>query len=143
MERDEFSEIRHHLGKTQNQLARLLGTSSKAIQSFEQGWRNVSVHTERQLLLLLALKHSLGKKTKPCWVIRKCDPKTRQGCPAWEFRAGHICWFINGTSRQGEAQENWTKKMKICRQCRVFRSMLPVLPGTFRGATCKPRLKDS
>ena len=41
-------------GKTQNQLARLLGTSFKAIQSFEQGWRNVPAHTERQLLLLLA-----------------------------------------------------------------------------------------
>ena len=47
MERDEFSGIRHLLGKTQSQLARLLGTSFKAIQSFEQGWRNVPAHTER------------------------------------------------------------------------------------------------
>ncbi len=91
MEKEEFSRIRRHLGKTQNQLARLLGTSSKAIQSFGQGWRNVPVHTERQLLLLLVLKGSLGKKTKPCWVIRKCLSKTKQHCPAWEFRAGHIC----------------------------------------------------
>jgi len=131
MEKFEFSRIRRHLGKTQSQLARLLGTSSKAIQSFEQGWRNVPVHTERQLLLLLVLKSSLGKKTKPCWVIRKCPPKTKQDCPAWEFRAGHICWFINGTSCRGEVQESWTKKMKICCRCQVFRSMLPVFPKAF------------
>jgi len=131
MEKDEFSRIRRHLGKTQNQLARLLGTSSKAIQSFEQGWRNVPVHTERQLLLLLVLKSSHGKKPKPCWVIRKCPPKTKQHCPAWEFRAGHICWFINGTSCRGEVQESWTKKMKICRRCQVFRSMLPDFQKAF------------
>jgi hypothetical protein len=23
-------------------------------------------------------------------------------------------------------QENWRKKMKICRQCKVFRTMLPI-----------------
>jgi DNA-binding XRE family transcriptional regulator len=125
MEKIEFSKIRRHLGKTQRQLALLLGTSSKAIQSFEQGWRNVSVHTERQLLLLLALKSSLGKKAKPCWLICKCPPKHRQDCPASEFRAGHICWFINGTFCRGKVQESWPKKMKICRQCQVFQSMLP------------------
>ena len=128
MERDEFSGIRHLLGKTQSQLARLLGTSFKAIQSFEQGWRNVPSHAERQLLLLLALKGSSGKRTKPCWVIRKCPAKTRQDCPAWEFRAGHLCWFINGTVCQGVAQESWKQKMKMCRECRVFRSMLPGFP---------------
>jgi len=135
MERNEFSGIRHFLGKTQSQLARLLGTSSKAIQSFEQGWRNVPVHTERQLLLLLALKSSSGKRTKPCWVIRKCPPKTKQDCPAWEFRAGHLCWFINGTVCQGVAQESWKQKMKICRECRVFRSMLPSLPKALQRST--------
>jgi len=131
MEKHEFSRIRRHLGKTQSQLARLLGTSSKAIQSFEQGWRNVPLHTERQLLLLLVLKSSLGKKTKPCWVIRKCPPKTKQDCPAREFRAGHICWFINGTFCRGEVQESWPKKMKICRRCQVFRSMLPDFQKAF------------
>jgi len=133
MERDEFSGIRHLLGKTQSQLARLLGTSSKAIQSFEQGWRNVPSHAERQLLLLLALKGSSGKRTKPCWVIRKCPAKTRQDCPAWEFRAGHLCWFINGTVCQGVAQESWKEKMELCRQCRVFRSMLPGFPKALQG----------
>jgi DNA-binding transcriptional regulator YiaG len=52
MEKKQFSEIRRHLGKTQLQMAQLLGISLKAIQSFEQGWRNIPGHIERQVLLL-------------------------------------------------------------------------------------------
>ncbi len=127
MRKSEFSAFRHYLEKSQSQLARLLGVSSKAVQSFEQGWRNIPVHTERQLLLLVALKLSDGKKAKPCWVIRKCPAGTRRNCPAWEFGAGHLCWFISGTICHGSVQENWKKKMTICRHCLVFQSMLPVL----------------
>ncbi|MCX5879496.1 MAG: transcriptional regulator, partial [Deltaproteobacteria bacterium] len=54
MRNSEFSRIRGYLGKTQNELAQLLGTSLKAIQSFEQGWRRIPVHAERQVLFLLA-----------------------------------------------------------------------------------------
>ena len=126
MKREELSKIRRHLEKTQSEMARLLGTSLKAIQSFEQGWRNVPVHTERQALFLLFLKKSPHKKNRACWVIRKCPMETRQNCPAWELRAGNLCWFINGTICQGQVQENWQKKMKICRQCKVFGTMLPI-----------------
>ena len=62
MEKKQFSEIRRHLGKTQLQMAQLLGISLKAIQSFEQGWRNIPVHIERQVLFLLASKKSLPQK---------------------------------------------------------------------------------
>ncbi|MFH1488783.1 MAG: hypothetical protein ABII06_07765 [Pseudomonadota bacterium] len=41
MTKKEFSIIRGHLGKTQAQMAHLLGVSLKAIQSFEQGFRKV------------------------------------------------------------------------------------------------------
>ena len=125
MEKEEFSKIRRHLGKTQLQLAQLLGTSLKAIQSFEQGWRDIPVHVERQVLFLLVQKKSPRKKNRPCWVIRKCPVEIRQNCPAWEFQVGHLCWFINGTICQGQVQERWEKKMKICRQCKVFRNTLP------------------
>jgi len=122
----EFSTARQYLGKTQSQMAQLLGVSSKAIQSFEQGWRNIPVHIERQLLFLLACKKSPPRKERPCWVIRKCLMEIRQNCPAWEFQVGNLCWFINGTICQGRTQESWQKKMKICRQCKVFRTMLPI-----------------
>jgi hypothetical protein len=127
MEKKEFSTARQYLGKTQSQMAQVLGVSLKAIQSFEQGWRNIPVHIERQVLFLLASKKSPPRKERPCWVIRKCLMEIRQNCPAWEFQVGNLCWFINGTICQGRTQESWQKKMKICRQCKVFQTMVPPL----------------
>ncbi len=124
MEKEEFVEIRKRLGKTQKQIALLLGTSLRAVKSFEQGWRKVPVYAERQLILLLSLMKAHKKKNKPCWEFQKCPLETRQKCPAWEFHAGHICWFINGTICQGEEQKDWNEKMKICRQCEVFRNII-------------------
>jgi DNA-binding XRE family transcriptional regulator len=120
MDKTEFSAIRRQLGKSQLQLSRLAGVSLKAVQSFEQGWRDVPVHIERQLLFLLALKQNADKKIKPCWVIQKCPMEIRKNCPAWEFKAGQFCWSICGTICQGAVQDSWQKKMKICRQCPVF-----------------------
>jgi hypothetical protein len=124
MDKKEFIEARQFLGKTQVQLAQLLGVSRKAIQSFEQGWRNIPVHTERQLLFLLFQKKSVGGRKRACWVIRKCPIETRRNCPAWEFKLGYICWFVNGTICHGEVQQNWQKKMNLCRQCEVFKPLL-------------------
>jgi len=123
MDKTEFSHIRHHLGKTQRELAQLLGVSPKAIQSFEQGWRDIPVSTERQVLFLMALKYSQNKKAGPCWITRRCSEETRQQCPAWEFQAGHLCWFINGTICGGEVRKSWDEKMNVCRQCTVFVSL--------------------
>ena len=127
LKKEEFSTTRRYLGKTQSQMAQLLGVSLKAIQSFEQGWRKIPVHTERQLLFLRALKNASPKKGRLCWVVRKCPMEIRQNCPAWELQAGYLCWFINGTICQGQVQSSWRKKMEICRQCKVFRTMLPPL----------------
>jgi len=126
VEKKEFSTARQYLGKTQNQMAQLLGVSLKAIQSFEQGWRNIPVHIERQVLFLLISKKSPFKKERLCWVIRKCPMEIKQNCPAWEFQVGDLCWFINGTICQGRVQPNWGKKMKICRQCKVLQTVLPI-----------------
>ncbi len=125
MNKHEFSRIRSALGKTQVQMAQLLGVSLKAVQSFEQGWRNVPVHTERQALLLLALKEDGMKKKRPCWSVRHCSEEAREKCPAWEFNAGQICWLINGTICEGKAQKSWAQKMKRCRRCNVFHSIFP------------------
>jgi DNA-binding XRE family transcriptional regulator len=125
MMRIQFAEVRRHLGKTQSQMGQILGVSCKAIQSFEQGWRSISVHIERQSLLILALKSRASKKDKPCWLTRRCPAERRRICPAWQFDAGHFCWFINGTTCEGTAQGSWQKKMKICRECGVYQSILP------------------
>jgi len=122
VKKSEFSQIRHHLGKTQNQMAQLMGTSIKAIQSFEQGWRNIPSHVERQVLFLLAHHLPQSKKTGRCWAIQNCPADVKKNCPAWEFKLGHLCWFINGTICQGEAQGTWKRKMNLCRKCNVFQS---------------------
>jgi hypothetical protein len=127
MDTKEFSQIRQHLGKTQKQMAQLLGTSAKTIQSFEQGWRNIPVHIERQVLFLLAMKGFQNKANTPCWIIKECPLETRRKCPAWEFETGQLCWFINGTICQGEVKESWQEKMSMCRKCTVLRSMLAIL----------------
>jgi DNA-binding XRE family transcriptional regulator len=125
MTNKEFRKIRHILGRTQEDLARLLCVSPKAVQSFEQGWRKIPVSAERQMLFLLSLKRSLDKESKPCWEIRNCPDEWRKKCAAWELKAGNFCWFVNGTYCQGELQESWTKKLKLCRQCELLRSILP------------------
>lgn len=126
MDRKEFTAIRRYLGKTQSQMAQLLGTSLKAMQSFEQGWRKVPIHIERQLLFIVAQKFSASKGRKQkCWAAQSCPKESRANCPSWEFQLGHLCWFINGTVCHGKVQESWQKKMKTCRKCDVFNSVIP------------------
>jgi len=127
MDKKEFSLIRHYLGKSQNQLARLLCVSTKAIQSFEEGWRNIPAYAERELLLLLSLKRAADTTTKSCWEIKNCPNEWRDNCIVWEYKARYFCWIITGTYCKGECQERWEKKIKICRQCEVFQAMIPSL----------------
>jgi len=73
----EFSIFRKKLGKTQKELAELLGTSLKAVSSYEQGWRSIPAHVERQIYFLVSRKYS-GKKTlKKCWEIKNCPREIR------------------------------------------------------------------
>jgi DNA-binding XRE family transcriptional regulator len=123
MDRKEFAKIRQRLGNSQKEMAQLLAISLKAVQSFEQGWRNIPAHVERQGLLLLAMKESQDGG-KACWDIQDCPVEIKEKCPAWEFQSGHLCWFISGTICYGEVHGNWQSKMKICRKCEVFRSIL-------------------
>jgi hypothetical protein len=124
MDSKEFSNFRRRLNKTQAQMAQLLGTSVKAIHSYEQGWRTVPVHAERQILFLVFRMRENERAKKPCWVIKKCPQERKKQCPAWEFQAGKLCWFINGTVCEGIVHKDWKEKMKICRSCEV---LLPLL----------------
>jgi len=119
MDSREFSALRQRLQKTQKEMSQLLGTSIRAVQSFEQGWRKVPSHVERQILFLLAMKKGI-KNLRPCWEIRKCAVERRQACPAWEFRVGHLCWFISGTLCRGKALGSWGQKIKVCKKCKTF-----------------------
>lgn len=123
MESDRFKDIRATLNKTQKELAQLLGVSIKAIHSYEQGWRKIPHHVERQLLFLLSRAiQSKGRAMENCWDIRKCPDKRQKKCPAREYDSGDLCWFINGTKCSGEAHQSWADKMEECRSCDVFKT---------------------
>jgi len=121
---EEFIEYRKKLNKTQKQIAELLGTSVKAVHSYEQGWRNIPAHVERQLYFLLAHTRPGYEGRRQCWVIKKCPTERKKNCPAWEFDSGKFCWFINGTICECQAKKTWEDKMEICRECEVFKSFI-------------------
>jgi len=125
MTSNEFSIARKKLAKTQKSLAQLLGVSLKAVQSYEQGWRKVPLHVERQMYFLLVNKRGQEpSKRKDCWNHKKCESK--KTCPAWEFQAGHLCWFLNGTKCECTVDKNLKNKMDICRKCDVLSKLLEV-----------------
>ena len=123
MDKAEFVSLRKKLDKSQSRMAQLLGVSLKAIHSYEQGWRQIPSHAERQILFLTAMKLE-NKPKKSCWVLNKCPPERKKKCPAWEFKVGNLCWFINGTICTGIAHKNWKEKIDICRKCEAMKPVL-------------------
>lgn len=123
MDSDEFKSYRKKLDKTQKQMSELLGTSLKAIHSYEQGWRTIPPAVERQMYFMLSRKTNGSNSNTPCWRIKKCPTERKKQCPAWEFKSGTLCWFINGTICDGGIQNTWKEKMEICRSCEVFASI--------------------
>ena len=110
MEPKEFKRLRTRLKKTQAKMAQLLGVSLKAVHSYEQGWRKVPAAVERQMYFLSVKQNTKTGKVKACWQIKNCSPEQKTKCPAWEFGAGELCWFINGTICDGTAQKDWKEK---------------------------------
>lgn len=124
MNRAEFIASRNLLRKTQKEMAHLLGISLKAVHSYEQGWRNIPGHVERQVFFLLAKRPGPQNGEVVCWEIKDCPLEVRSGCPAWEFDLGSLCWFACGTICQGEAKPGWEEKMRICKSCQVFQASI-------------------
>lgn len=124
MDSKEFVQIRRSLGKTQEQLSLLLCVSAKAIQSYEQGWRHIPTHIERQMFLFLSLKKFPDRRVRACWDIKNCPDGWRENCLVWELQARNFCWFINGTFCQGSKQKIWEKKIELCRECEVYKEVL-------------------
>ncbi|MDF1577418.1 MAG: helix-turn-helix domain-containing protein [Desulfobulbales bacterium] len=129
MDSNEFLKFRKRLNKTQQEIAELLGISVKAVHSYEQGWRNVPTHVERQLYFLLSRLKGGEEAIRPCWVIKKCPAERKKQCPASEFQAGKFCWFINGTICECKARKNWKDKIRICKECEVMQVLLDELEG--------------
>jgi hypothetical protein len=74
MEKEEFVVVQTKLDKTQKEMSQLLGISVKAIYSYEQGWRSIPAHVERQVLFLLSRIKRRQELPQYCWVVKKRPP---------------------------------------------------------------------
>jgi hypothetical protein len=110
-------------------MAQLLGVSIKAVHSYEQGWRTIPAHVERQLLFLISRIYKEVNPPKQCWIMKKCPKDRKYNCPAWEFKAGKLCWFINGTICAGYAHKNWKEKIVKCKDCIVMAEAFLFIEG--------------
>jgi transcriptional regulator with XRE-family HTH domain len=128
MEGAEFARLRASLGKSQRELAELLGLSLKAVESYEQGWRNVPAHVERLLyFLLFKLNEDDLEAEDPCWKSKACPEDRRSKCVAYVAKEGRFCWFFTGrlcaSAKSAEADG------RGCYACDVFGRMLAKVDG--------------
>ena len=125
--------IRGEFGATQAQLAMAMGTSVKAIQSYEQGWRNVPTRALLQLLVLLAIRRRRQVDAAPCWDILRCTPEMQKGCPSFTFGDGQFCWLVcagGGKCRCASRRRPRRSRGDLlpCMQCDVVRRLLRSQP---------------
>jgi DNA-binding transcriptional regulator YiaG len=124
----DFSRMRASLGKSQRELAELLGVSLKAVESYEQGWRNVPAHVERLLyFLLFKLSEDAIEAEEPCWASMDCPEDKRTKCVAYVAKEGRFCWFFTG--RLCAAAKSEEAEGRGCYSCSVFSRMLARVEG--------------
>jgi DNA-binding XRE family transcriptional regulator len=133
MSGSEFARLRASLGKSQRELAELLGISLKAVESYEQGWRNVPAHVERILyFLLFKLNEDDIKAEEPCWKSMDCPSERRSKCVAYVAKEGRFCWFFTGRlcARANAAESGVVDEDdRGCYTCSVFSRMLAKVEG--------------
>lgn len=117
---NNLAGIRAQLGKSQSELATLLGISTRAVQSYEQGWRTVPMHVQKNAAMLLFLVWRKGRKgVRPCWQTKKCSKESRACCAARVLNAGDLCWLVSGTRCGGAKDLSWSAKAARCQACPV------------------------
>jgi DNA-binding transcriptional regulator YiaG len=136
MSGQEFARLRATLGKSQRELAELLGLSLKAVESYEQGWRKVPAHVERLLyFLIFKLNENEIRAEDPCWESKACPDDVRSKCVAFVAKEGRFCWFFTGKlcaiakdAASGSAK-NGGADGRGCYSCEVFMRMLAKVEG--------------
>lgn len=116
-------QIRGIMGRTQSELASALGVSEKAVQSYEQGWRDVPVRVMIQILVLLALYQKRTLDDIPCWEIRKCAPEKREKCASFTVGRGQFCWFV-GSKDCRPTGDGKSGPILPCMECPVVQRLL-------------------
>ena len=117
--------VREELRLSQAGFADLLGVSTRAVQSWEQGWRKPSSALQKSILLaLIAWRQGDNFGARMCWEAKDCPQATRERCLAYRGRQGHLCWFMTGNICQGRRLRNWPDKMAFCGECTFFQALL-------------------
>ena len=121
----DLRRVRGLLGKSQSEMAALLGISTRAVQSYEQGWRPTAPYVQRAAALFWFLSRRKDKpKAPPCWRVRKCDAAARAACPAYQFQAGDLCWLFPPSPCSELRGASWEDRIAVCEKCAVMRSWL-------------------
>jgi len=120
---ETVAQIRKEFGRTQAELAAALGTATKTIQAYEQGWRKVPTRVLIQLFVLLAIYRNRDKDHTPCWDIMECPEEKRKQCPSHTMSDGQFCWFV-GAQAGCRPPEESPDKLFPCMGCAVIRQLL-------------------
>jgi len=124
MSLSDLRAVRKALGKSQAELAQMLGASRRAVQSYEQGWRRVPRHVQKMAGLLLYLRRRKRRAVPPCWKVRRCPDEIRRNCPAHQLDAGELCWLVSGNMCREGTVVSAGAKMAKCQRCAVVRRWL-------------------
>ena len=124
---ENVKTIREKLARTQAELATALGISEKAVQSYEQGWRDVPVRIMIQLLVLLAIQRKKTLDRAPCWEIKDCPDEKKKQCPAFTMGDGLFCWFLAAKPARTKKGEEFEEALP-CMSCPVIKRLLKNKP---------------
>ena len=116
--------IRKAAGWTQKETAMLLGVSKKAIESYEQGWREPPDAIWKELITLLALQRDYPSGYLPCWKLMKCPDAANQDCFCKKRLRGFFCWMTATTNCHRTHPELAHAGIVGCLSCPVVRQFL-------------------
>ena len=74
--------------------------------------------------LVVAHRHGARLSRFRCREQKECSPGVREKCIAYVTRQGHLCWFLTGTMCEGQRQESWSDKLRLCLDCSFMQGLL-------------------
>lgn len=114
--------IRRSLGMTQATVARTLGVSIRAIQSYEQGWRETPTSITLQMLVLASAYRAPELGAKACWEVTGCSATQKSQCPC-RHTNGQLCWLVSGRMC-GASAGSEAASLQSCLDCLVVGKLL-------------------
>ena len=92
-EQEALKRLRTAMNWTQSETAAFLGISKKAVESYEQGWRNVPGSIWKELLTIVAGRRGFPRGCKKCYKVLQCSPEIREHCFCGSKMDGRFCWM--------------------------------------------------